>query len=352
MIETHAHFFGSLPPEFILQAISLNDDLGEFQDDWNNFFGVDHKSIELIKFISCLEDIFRGDYKENINIFFTLYTLLRHLVKRGLKNPIDTLYYGGSKAIANEALNQGLKRFSLLIGISKKLDTVIGKLESTIKAFIEMEDKFGVKPSGFIRLTFSRDQDGTIKNNGPNELLTVLDFLDKNPAFRARVEGFDFCGQENLRKLAPTLELLQILSDHNKKQEALGFEPYKISIHAGENLVDWSAADHLSAFEMLLDFDFDYIGHGTFLWLPKQLLDITASEDLHRKRLLLACGEVGRIFEICPTANILLTPMESGSDFPLDFFNDNNIVFTVNTDNPGLFLTSPQKERDRLGLGQ
>lgn len=355
---THNHIDGSLPLDFLRKKIAEHPQIPDsLLASWQKIFAVDHQTITTQQYSEKIKATFTSDSQENLKTLFALYSLLRKLVQtryeqeKGSIYAEGSYYYESSYAIAQELLGQDLDRFVLLIGTTNQVQQFIGSLEGVTQGFTLAEQKRGAPPTGFVRLTFSRAADGTIKNCSPDSLRQTLTFLDNDPYLRQRVDGFDFCGHENPQQLEPTLELLEILTKYNQIcQQDKTREPYVISIHAGENCYDWTAEDHLNALEQLLNLSWDLVGHGSFLWLPNRVLDITAAEDKARRDLLVAYGQSGKRFEICPTSNMLLTPMESSQDFPLQFFIDQGFGFTVNPDDSTLFSTSYDQERRKLGL--
>lgn len=355
---THNHFDGTLPVDFLCKKITGYEVLPELLlPAWNRYIAIDHATITPQVLQTQLKHVFTGNSRQNVPVFFELYALLRKLVQQKFAHEAaatskrSSYYFEGAQAIAKDMHAQQLDRYVILMGATNELSAFIHSLEGVVSGFQVVEAAQGTKEKGFVRVTFSRAADGEIKNSSPEALLELLEYLEQNPAFRARVDGFDFCGFENPQQLEPTLELLKLLSDYNRYADPNETQkPYSISIHAGENCFDWSASDHLSAFETLFPLAWDMVGHGTFLWLPHSLLTLTDTEDAYRKRLLRAYAEKGFIFEICPTSNILLTPMQSGLDFPTQQFLDENIQFTINPDDAILYSTTYDQELGLVGL--
>lgn len=352
MKENHAHFFGSLPKQFMWERIQEGHiPLGRYQELWNKFSpNIEYKKATFHDFSKMLSRAFGNNSQENVQNFFLLYSLLHYLLKSQDSAENTVFYREGAKAIAGEFFSQGIKSFTLLVGISNDPREVLSKLEHIRLGFEEIEKQYGDSRHGQVRLTITRRKDGSIKNTTPQNLEEALYFLDKNPQILSRLDGFDFSGEENPKFLEPTLALLSILLDHNKYRQKKQKKQHTISIHAGESCFDFSPEDNLYAFEKLLPLGWSNLSHGTFLWLPSQLLSLPKSDERDRQRLLLQCSDTRKILEICPTSNILLTPMGSFEDIPLRFFEDNSITYTINTDNPTLFSTTLAQERQKIGL--
>ncbi len=299
---------------------------------------------------TALNSIFCASPERNGLQFHQIYGLLHDLLRERFGAKIFDLYKLGGEALAEQAMKNGVLRSTILVGTSDSLEIMKEKLSGIAEGFSIAETKYHLKHSNFVRLTFTRNREGTVINCSPTSLTDLLQFLEKEPKLDSRIDGFDFCGFENPKNLAPTYDYLALLSEHNVGRVRHNLSPYTISVHAGENCLDWQSIDHLDAFTNLLRYSWDLVGHGTFLWLPHQLLSLSLAENRMREELLLVYAKSGKTFEICPTANMLLTPMESGSDFPLASFVRQNIPFSVNTDNSTLFSTTPSRERRLIGL--
>lgn len=352
MKENHAHFFGSLPKEYMWKRIlDRRVSLGEYKELWTQLFpDIEYQRATFAQFSKMISEAFGESSRENIQNFFLLYSLLHYLLKSKDLSGNTAFYQQGARAIANDFFSQGIESFILLVGVSNDPDEMMIKLEQISQGFEEAERHYQVDQQGYVRLTITRNRDGSIKNTSPSSLSRSLDLLDKNPQIRSRINGFDFSGEEAPSRLKPSLELLNHLLERNRHLSKKQMPQYVISIHAGENCFDFQTEDHLNAFEQLLPLDWTNLCHGTFLWIPPQLLSLSGSEDRARKEILLQYGKMGKTLEICPTANILLTPLEDPKNIPLSFFEENDIAYTINTDNPTLFSTTLSQERKKVGL--
>ncbi len=127
-------------------------------------------------------------------------------------------------------------------------------------------------------------------------------------------------------------------------------EHMAISAHYGENSYEFTLDQHLGAFEKLAASSIDRFCHATVLWLPSSRLTSTPAQDKERLKCLELMGNSRKTLEICPTANLIMTPMADYRDIPLNTFKELDINFTINTDNKTFFQTNLTLEKQRLGL--
>ena len=95
------------------------------------------------------------------------------------------------------------------------------------------------------------------------------------------------------------------------------------TIHAGE-------ADGPSSVYDAIKFGAKRIGHG-----------VRSSEDLNLVKLI---SEKGITLEVCPTSNICTSIYDKISDVPIQFFIDNGVNLTINTDDPTVCNTNLKNE--------
>ena len=142
-----------------------------------------------------------------------------------------------------------------------------------------------------------------------------------------RVTGFDISGEEKPFKNYFE-ENISILKEVHALNETHGTN-FEIGLHAGENLSGTKNDTlYFELFENLLKIKVDRIAHGTFLWLDINKEKELMIKDFAKKRCT---------FDICPRANYLLTPLGIKGAIPWKFFNDINLKYTINRDNPSIF---------------
>ena len=166
------------------------------------------------------------------------------------------------------------------------------------------------------------------RHGGDDKILQSIELtkqLKDDALFKKYFRGFDLAGDESAKSPKEVREqFLEIMKDC-----------YNITIHAGETAPAeniWEAVYHLTA---------ERIGHG---------LKLIEKEDLMVKFL-----ERGIGIEMCPSSNYQIVGYRdnyfSGTqnmpDYPLKKYLDCELKVSVNTDNPGISLTTPTQELHR-----
>ena len=195
-----------------------------------------------------------------------------------------------------------------------------------IKGIERAEELFNKKVSARIRLTFIRNSAGLIKNYSVPLLKDIFELL-KEPYFSKKIIGFDISGEEKPVKsyFEENCSIIENIRELNRK---IGTH-FEIGIHAGENISNTPEdEEYFLLFRKLLTLDITRICHGTFLWL---------NIDEEKKDLLRAFADKKVIFDICPKANLLLTPLKSYAQIPTSFFKEIGLPYTFNRDNPSIF---------------
>lgn len=166
------------------------------------------------------------------------------------------------------------------------------------------------------------------RHGGDDKILQSIELtkqLKDDVLFKKYFRGFDLAGDESAKSPKEVREqFLEIMKDC-----------YNITIHAGETAPAeniWEAVYYLTA---------ERIGHG---------LKLIEKEDLMVKFL-----ERGIGIEMCPSSNYQIVGYRDNyfpgtqnmSDYPLKKYLDCELKVSVNTDNPGISLTTPTQELHR-----
>lgn len=166
------------------------------------------------------------------------------------------------------------------------------------------------------------------RHGGDDKILQSIELtkqLKDDALFKKYFRGFDLAGDESAKSPKEVREqFLEIMKDC-----------YNITIHAGETAPAeniWEAVYHLTA---------ERIGHG---------LKLIEKEDLMVKFL-----ERGIGIEMCPSSNYQIvgyrdnyfSGTQNMTDYPLKKYLDCELKVSVNTDNPGISLTTPTQELHR-----
>lgn len=88
----------------------------------------------------------------------------------------------------------------------------------------------------------------------------------------------------------------------------------------------------------------DSIGHGIFLWIPDKFINYSQKINKNRRQLLEKVVEKNIELEICPTSNVLFSPLKSYKDIPFNFFDKIGLRYSINTDNMTILSTDIKTE--------
>jgi adenosine deaminase len=260
-----------------------------------------------------------------------------------LENP-SNLYLDGTRAIAENYHLQGVNRFELIAGTRVSANETMERISATVLVFQELQARLGPDFKPRLRLTFIRDDSGRCVNIRHKTLCEVLTCLSKDDRRLRWISGFDFCGAECGKITSQVQELIETIATwrmHHLRDRA---HTVAISVHAGEDVINVSAARQIRQFHQLLSLPIDRIAHGTFLWVPDEYQMFPESSNTERKTLLQKFVEKGCTFEICPTANKILSPLlkhRTVSTTRLDLFG---AKYSINTDNSLIFSTDVAQE--------
>ena len=319
MRDFHVHYTGSLPLEYIYECFlkrGSSKDLPIVLDDVNTYSD----------FKTKLSSLFSSDYKKNKESFFKIYELFQALTKPQKTEDYLSSYQNGCFKICESFAQNHILAFDLIAGPCSTIDLTYLRLKGMIDGIRLAEQKIQHQIDVRLRLTFIRNKNGLMKNYS-NELLKEIFYLLKDAYFSDRVIGFDLSGQEKPLKdyFDENCDILQQIIEQNK----INGTHYEIGLHAGENIHCLPEDDaYFYFFEKLRKINITRICHGSFLW-----------QDMNEKKedLLQDFAKHSVIFDICPTANVRLTPLENSEKIPFDYFQKIGLKYTLNRDNPSIF---------------
>lgn len=319
MRDYHIHFTGSLPRKYIFAKFleyNKKDDLPLNMQEIKTY----------TQFLDKLNNSFSRDYQYNKIKFFEIYKLFQKITKPRTAEEYAAAYSDGCFEICKNFVNNGISNFDIISGPCMTIDLTYSRLKNMIKGIERAEELFNKKVSARIRLTFIRNSAGLIKNYSVPLLKDIFELL-KEPYFSKRIIGFDISGEEKPIKsyFEENCSIIENIRELNRK---IGTH-FEIGIHAGENISNTPEdEEYFLLFRKLLTLDITRICHGTFLWL---------NIDEEKKDLLRAFADKKVIFDICPKANLLLTPLKSYAQIPTSFFKEIGLPYTFNRDNPSIF---------------
>ena len=318
MRDFHVHYTGSLPLPYIYERFSAYTDKSKIPAEFREITSYD-------EFRYKVWNYFSADYVKNRDKFFEIYCLFQHLTKPQ-QMPEFSLYKTGCLEICKNFAVHNLYAFDIIAGPCSTIDLTYFRLRAMIEGIKEAQQVLRHKQDVRIRLTFIRNQRGIVKNFS-DTLLDDIFLLLKDPFFARKIIGFDISGEEKpFRKFFDeNCSIIEKIDDKNRIHKT----NYEIGIHAGEN-INFSEEDdeYYYLFNRLANLNINRICHGTFLWF---------NINEQKKELLHNFARRKVIFDICPTANLYLTPLNNINQIPLNYFKKINLRYTLNRDNPTIF---------------
>jgi adenosine deaminase len=321
----HCHYTGSLSKQYLQNRINLL-----FPD----------QNLLVADFLPQ----FTSDWKTNFKNFFTSYQKIQNLTKSQVSGEQYNLYSSGAYDICRNYLLEGISSFDLRAGPKLNLQESISRINAMSEGFAKAEKELNSPETAKILLTLIHDQDGKYANVTPQSLTEILNYLGTNSQNTHRILGFDFSGPESNLDTDTFFSLLDILE--NSELGNRNIKRYLITVHAGEYSDIENVFDRYAYIDQLLDHRIDRISHGTILWLDPSLIDIHNQDKIVRwqEHLLQKIADKSILLEICPTANLLLSPLKSISDIPFSKFTQMGIKYSINTDNKTLINTTLSRE--------
>lgn len=352
--DCHMHYTGSLPIDYIWQKL-LNGghELLELEKRWLNVFGNNLKlddcfnsseGPELLRKYLINNLFTPNNTKQNQHKFFNLYSLFQTITKpRSIKDSAQ-FYEEGVYAILKSGYKEGVSSFEIIAGPRKNIDITDLRINNMVRGFLRFSRETNLTIDAKIRLTIIRNSFNSYLNLDSNSLNNLFTLLKNNPGLLEYISGFDFSGYEN-----PVETELMFRTISEIKEFSLNIKrKLNISVHAGEDLINWAPRDYIKYFQDLVKQPISTIGHGTFLWIPKKYLKLSNSEERIRLVLLSEFAKKRVVFEICPTASLLLTPIHDYNEIPFDLFKSIGLRYSINTDNKTIFSTTIKKEYENV----
>jgi adenosine deaminase len=349
--DQHLHYTGSLPLSYIWKKIQECD--GDFVNNilFEGLFSkklskklkendFSNKTYSLFKI--GIKELFsdKNNYINNYKNFFKLYKLIQKISKPKKRGEIESNYRESTKAIVSCLSKYEINEFDIFAGPLLDLDKTKSRLWGMISGFEDMQN---LSIKGSIRLTFNSIGSHYL-NLTQKSLKKLLNFITYDKKVAGYISGFDFSGNEKVDNINIISSTINRLADFNKKTFLQSGKKLKISIHAGENIANISPENYLKFFDRLLNLPIDSIGHGTFLWIPDNFVNYSREINKHRQKLLKKIVEKKIELEICPTSNIIFSPLKSYKDIPFKFFNKIGLKYSINTDNMTILSTNIKTE--------
>lgn len=311
MKDVHLHFTGSLSPDYVYNLLKIKN------PDFINRY-----SIRSAAYLSTtLRNMFTNDYKLNQKIFNDTYSLIQSVTKPADYKEIYDTYKSATYQLSLNLLKYGITDYTIIAGPGIDIDKTYARYLGMIHGFEEAE-KLHKTVSGKICITFIRNNNGILKNYSYNTLKDICVLLQQEP-LKSRCVGFDISGYEYPDEglLNSNLDILSEILEAKKTYGLFA----TVGLHAGE-IMTGTQQDCLydDYFIKLSKLKLDNIGHGTYLWMSQK----------HHKILKLFAGTTR--FDICPTSNELLTPVQNLYEC-LDNLKKCGTEFTLNCDDPLIF---------------
>ncbi|HAT51190.1 MAG: hypothetical protein HQL07_12325 [Nitrospirae bacterium] len=351
MIDRHIHFTGSLPLWFLAHCStqpwvgsSVRDRLiaAVFAHD-----GARHACLTGKRLQNWLKGWFGADHRSNYFRFFEVYDLLHGLVHPPRDADRRLAFREGAEALALGLVGEGVRACELIVGLKPTVEQTVDRIQAIVVGFERCRQRLGHAPSLGLRLTMIRTEHGDSPVMIPELMEGLFLALEKTTSWSPAVVGLDLCGIENPERADSTFRMIALWNQLNETRRRHGRPKLSISVHAGENMADGTTEAHVTFFEQLLNFQVDRIIHGTFLWISPQSLKLDREENRAREAILDAIAKRRWSFDICPTSNLVLTPL-ARADIPagLDRLRTRAIDFSVCTDNPAILQTSLVREHE------
>lgn len=352
--DQHLHYTGSLPLPYVWEKIKEGN--GNFigttlfeelfskeiskrltKNDFSN------ETYSLLK--RDVKRLFndKNDYTHNYKTFFKLYKFIQNVTKPKKNEEIESCYRQGTKAIVSYLSTSGVANFDVFAGPFLDLEKTKLRIWGMVQG---LKDNQYLLAKGLIRLTFISTKGGYVNLN-KKSLEKLLKFIVSDNNIAHHISGFDFSGIENVNNINIISSTVERLFDFNKKYYSRYKKKFKISVHAGENFISISPEEYLAYFDKLLNLPIGCIGHGVFLWIPNRFARYSQKINKYRQELLKKVVEKNIELEICPTSNVLLSPLVSHRDIPFELFKDIGLKYSINTDNMTIFSTDIRTEYER-----
>lgn len=317
-IDNHVHFTGSLPVDFV-KCLAQKRNV-----EWKGLLP------------------YGSDKKENYKRFFKNYSYVQSIIKPRNVDEMWETYCLGTFEICKQAIQEGVQRIDIIAGAHKDLHYFRNRLENMVKG-IQKAKSLSSQFQCFLRITFIRDEFGQYRNYSTDIFEKLVEMTNR---FSDVISGFDFSGEESPNDS----DLLFYIAEYINSHRRISGRTYEISAHCGENITGFTVDDHLKFIQRLINSPIDTLCHGTILWLPLNAIAMGKHHLELRNTLLTDIAQSKKKLEICPTANLIMTPLKRYEDIPIQMFDEIGLNYSINTDNKLLFQTNISQELAALGL--
>lgn len=294
---------------------------------------------------------FSSDWKMNYQEFFASYQKIQNITKSSDRKEQYQLYASGAYDICRNNLSENINSFDLRVGPKLDLNATINRISAMTEGFAKAENEVGKAAVGRFILTLIHDENGKFINVTSESLSELIHHLSSNPKNSHRILGFDFSGPEKRVDTKMVFTLLNIIENSNTKRPSN--QKYLITFHAGE-YVNQNIIRQFNYLDKILDHQINRLSHGTILWLKPILLDPQNPSRIEKwqNHLLKKLIDKNITLEICPTANLLLSPLQSINDIPFSKFTQMGLQYSINTDNKTILNTTLSQETSLCSPGQ
>jgi adenosine deaminase len=275
---------------------------------------------------NLLEQLLFGALKEPQNyvgIGFTDYEALGDLQGSGLLQCEETIR-ASLEILRDQCRQENIRYLELRCSPEKYTQGNLSS-EQVIEILLDEISSFGDCEIRLIFIASRHKGEEVAKREIANKHVNMaLKLLKTNERFQYHFAGFDMAGAEDICTPNEMRDLFRPVQEHI----------IKITIHAGEGQKPqniWEAVYELSA---------DRIGHGLTLREEPKLID-----RFRDRRIAI---------EMCPSSNYQIIGFkdylieqkqdQNYEEYPLKKYLDTGLQVTVNTDNPGISLTTLSQE--------
>lgn len=288
-VELHCHLDICFSLEFFLKILRTNNIRPELSDaKVIDYFLYKDRGESLDEFVSKTR---------RLTEIYMNYDVLKSLGKEAVykkhKEGIVLMEFRFSPCYIAQRFN--LDYDKILAALKEGIDEAVKELGNTIEV--------GLICSGEAALS--------------RELLkSAVDFAIRN---KKDLIGFDNAGYEV--DLKPFKEFYEELTKHN----------IPLSIHAGE---DKNKPNLDAVYTVIEILKAKRIGHGIRVSESQELIDLVKKNDI--------------LLEICPISNVMTNNVESIDKHPIKKLYESGVKVSINSDDPGLFLTDLNDEYETL----
>jgi hypothetical protein len=346
--DEHVHFTGSLPLAFVETRARRTGRYRQLLSDLFTIFGELPETFRRTDLAAILGH-FRRAHGLAGSAFFDLYEAVQratHPANDDAESAVRRYYADAFTAIVADRRSEGVDGFSTFLSLGESLDRLETKLAAVDAASGRFPDL-----AVSARITVSRSS-LTRPDVVRETLRAVQHAIRAGRSGFDHVVGFDISGPETA---ASWPDVLSILDEMVTIRDALRSRRLSVSVHLGEDLVNFTGDELICRFGDVVDARVDVIGHGVFLWIPEYRIrainPALTDMRLARQLLLARAVDAGIAFEICPSTTFLTQPGVGAADLPTrrPWAKIPTHAFRVGTDSPALYGTTLAAELDYAG---